>query len=227
MDKVLILSKRPTGSQSYHYNLRNLFEYFVCSNIAEAILKTHNSLIDIIVIENYGESNILESITAFKHDPIAKNISIIVLCFNDDKMERIECYKCGAMDVLRAPIDGDEISAIIQNRIFVTKGYNTKKLSLGMFQLDELEFTAKFNGDNIPLTKREFDLLRYLLAHKYKVISREELIEKAWNGSEVKPRAVDTQIVRLRKKLINTNLKILAFEGRGYTLKSEDQILGS
>lgn len=76
------------------------------------------------------------------------------------------------------------------------------------------------SGEPLKLTKSEYNVLYYLLEHRNKVFSREELIEAAWAES-VTVRAVDTAMSRLRKKLGEYGKHIVTRLGFGYGFQEE------
>ena len=73
-------------------------------------------------------------------------------------------------------------------------------------------------GEALKLTKSEYNILKFLLEHRNKIFSREELIETAWTES-VTVRAVDTAMSRLRKKLGEYGKHIVTRLGFGYGYK--------
>jgi DNA-binding response OmpR family regulator len=80
---------------------------------------------------------------------------------------------------------------------------------------------AKFEGISIGLTGMEFSLLYYLADNRNRAISRSELLEKVWGfENEVKTRATDDMIKRVRKKLADagSNLRIDTVRGYGFII---------
>jgi DNA-binding response OmpR family regulator len=75
-------------------------------------------------------------------------------------------------------------------------------------------------GANIELSAREFQLLRYFIAHPGRVISRDELLEKVWHyDSSIFTRTVDVHVAQLRKKLDSNPQRPVNFitvRGMGY-----------
>lgn len=75
-------------------------------------------------------------------------------------------------------------------------------LSCGAISLSPEARTATAAGVELPLTRKEFDLLRILLEHKGRVLTREQLLERVWGVSFVgETRTVDMHVKTLRKKL--------------------------
>ena len=90
----------------------------------------------------------------------------------------------------------------------------------GKLVLDHASKTCKIGDEEIPLTKKEFDLLYLFLSNKNKIFSREEIMEKIWEKNiYVVDRTIDVNINRLRKKLGVYESKIVTRQGYGYGFK--------
>lgn len=87
-------------------------------------------------------------------------------------------------------------------------------------KINEDEKLCYIDDELINLTKSEYLLLTFLLTHRNKIFSREELIEAAWK-EKVNVRAVDTAVSRLRGKLDDYSKHIITRPGFGYGFKEE------
>jgi two-component system, OmpR family, alkaline phosphatase synthesis response regulator PhoP len=73
------------------------------------------------------------------------------------------------------------------------------------------------DGDQVRLTRREFELLRYLVINKNRVVSRDRLLERVWGyDRQVETRSVDVHVGRLRSKLGTAGRQIETVVGLGY-----------
>jgi DNA-binding response OmpR family regulator len=73
------------------------------------------------------------------------------------------------------------------------------------------------NGEQVRLTRREFELLRYLVMNKNRVVSRDRLLERVWGyDRQVETRSVDVHVGRLRSKLGAAGRQIETVVGLGY-----------
>jgi two-component system, OmpR family, response regulator len=88
------------------------------------------------------------------------------------------------------------------------------------------QYTALLDGVELPLTRREFDLLLYLAEHPRRVFSRVQLLQAVWgydfNGGG---RTVDVHVRRLRQKLGSTGPSISTVRGVGYRLDDCERVL--
>lgn len=87
--------------------------------------------------------------------------------------------------------------------------------------VDQDNKLCSINGEAIALTKKEYELLVFLITHPNYVHSRESLLEKLWSNS-VSVRTVDTTVSRLRKKLQEYGAYITTRLGFGYSFNNSD-----
>ena len=77
--------------------------------------------------------------------------------------------------------------------------------------------SVEVDGESIRLTRREFELLRYLVQNKNRVVSRDKLLERVWGYDRlVETRSVDVHVGRLRQKLGTAGHQIETAVGLGY-----------
>lgn len=87
-------------------------------------------------------------------------------------------------------------------------------------RIDRNEKLCYLNGVEVNLTKTEFDILLYLLTHRNRIFSREELLKEVWDSDVVVTnRTIDTNIARLRKKIGPYGNNIVTRLGFGYGFK--------
>lgn len=81
------------------------------------------------------------------------------------------------------------------------QGYSGSVWRLGPYRLEPTNFRLERDGDPVPLQRRPFDLLLYLVAYRDRTVSREELLREVWGGVAVAPGAVSTAVYELRVAL--------------------------
>ncbi len=87
--------------------------------------------------------------------------------------------------------------------------------------VDQNNKLCSINGEAIALSKKEYELLVFLISHPNYVHSRESLLEELWDNS-VSLRTVDTTVSRLRKKLQEYGAYITTRLGFGYSFNNSD-----
>jgi two-component system phosphate regulon response regulator PhoB len=90
-------------------------------------------------------------------------------------------------------------------------------------RIDRNDKECYLEGEKLPLTRTEFDILLFFLTHRNRIYSREEIIHNVW-GDEVvvTERTIDTNITRLRKKLGGYDKYIVTRQGFGYGFKEKN-----
>lgn len=148
---------------------------------------------------------------------------VILLTAKSDIEDRIKGLDCGADDYLPKPFDTGELLARL--RALARRGgeviVNNNELRLGDIRLDTNTMQLYGRMHETSLTKKEFELLRYLIVNKSLVISKEQIIEKLWGfDSEAEANYVEVYISFLRKKLafVSEEVTISTVRGMGYKI---------
>jgi len=155
-------------------------------------------------------------------------VPVILLTARDTVMDKVTGLDGGADDYITKPFAIEEllarIRAALRKKSSATFDTATAILHAGPLQLDPIRREAKVNDIVLDLTKREFDLLQYLLENKNIVLQREVLLEHIWGydfagGSN----AVDVYIRYLRAKAEEPfDLKLIqTVRGVGYVIRDE------
>jgi DNA-binding response OmpR family regulator len=150
------------------------------------------------------------------------NVPILMLTARDEDVDKILGLELGADDYLTKPFNPRElvarIKAILRREAFRERSVEAP-LSLGDLVIDSARREVKVNGVVIPLRTQEFDLLLTMANHKGLVLSREQLLEKAWGYDYFgQSRTVDVHIGHLRRKLVDSQVRIETVIGVGYKL---------
>ena len=152
---------------------------------------------------------------------------VLILSARDSVADRVSGLDEGADDYLVKPFAFEELLARL--RALLNRGIPGRRavLKANDLELHVAERKAVRAGQEIELSKREFRLLEYLLRHKNKAVSREEIVRDAWNEPQnVSSNVVDVYINALRKKLDRPELMKLihTVRGVGYALCDEADI---
>jgi len=159
------------------------------------------------------------------------NIPVIMLTARDETMDKVAGLDLGADDYITKPFAIEEllarIRAVLRKREAATtnnKTPNDKILTACGVSLDEKRYTVTVRGIPVDLTKREFDLLHYLLLQKNIVVTRDMLMENVWDYDfDGGTNAVDVYIRFLRTKIDEEfDIKLIhTIRGVGYVIRDE------
>lgn len=152
------------------------------------------------------------------------SVPVIMLTSRDSVIDKVSGLDSGADDYITKPFAIEELLARIRTALRKNKPDSTGVLSALGLLLDVERHTVTVSGQPIDLTKREFDLLHFLLKNKGIVITREDLLERVWGFDfSGDTNAVDVYIRFLRAKIDDIfNIKLIhTVRGVGYVIKDE------
>ena len=152
---------------------------------------------------------------------------VILLTARDAVVDKVSGLDAGADDYVTKPFAIEELLARIRAALRKRPAAPAEapKLTCGALVMDVERHEVSVSGTPVELTRREFDLLRYLLENKEKVISRESLLDNVWGFDFAgETNAVDVYIRFLRSKIDERfGVKIIhTVRGVGYAAREED-----
>ena len=157
-------------------------------------------------------------------------VPIIILTAKDDVSDKVMGLDMGADDYMTKPFAIEELLARIRvalkRHVPAEKetGQNARILTAGPLRLNRDSREVSFDGREITLTKKEFDLLEYLMSHVNVAISRDQLLNEVWGYSYAgDTNVVDVYVRYLRGKLDDPfQIKFIhTIRGVGYLFKYE------
>lgn len=182
----------------------------------ESILDEEN--IDLIVIDhNLLELDVSELIRYLRDKGI--EIPIIFISAKVDFSKIEDGFLAGGDDYIVKPFNIKELIFRVKAVLKRTKVYDSDRLIHRDILIDVNNRKAYVEGEEIFLTKLEFNLLSFFVKNKNRIIDREKLLLKVWNNEEVKQKqTVTVTINRLKKKIDPKNIKdyIIPIYGLGY-----------
>ena len=193
------------------------YEATGCLHATEAYDAMYGTMFDLIVSDI-----MMPGIDGFEFAQnvrtLNENIPILFMTARDDMASKQRGFRIGVDDYMVKPIDLDELFLRIGALLRRAKIASSRKLEVGEFVMDADEFSATLRGEEISLTKREFNLLYKLLSYPKKTFTRQQLMDEFWDAaSDTAPRAVDVYMTKLRSKLADCeDFEIKTVHGLGY-----------
>src|SRR5919204_3866635 len=149
---------------------------------------------------------------------------VLMLTARDGVRDRVIGLDEGADDYLVKPFAFEELTARVRALLRRDAGRTGAVLHVGDLELDEARHEARRGGQPLPLTPKEFALLRYFMSRVGQVLSQEDLLEHVWDeNADPFTNTVRVTVMTLRRKLAEagTDQPIETVVGRGYRLREE------
>ena len=159
-------------------------------------------LLDILLPGRDG----LEVLREIRADREIARTPVIMLTAKGDETDRVVGLELGADDYVPKPFSPREVVARVK-AIFRRSLPRTVPTEEGIYrsgelQLDVARHEVRYRGNSVPLTSKEFRILKVLMASEGKVLSRESILDRAWGErTHVLDRTVDVHIAKLRRKI--------------------------
>ncbi len=196
-----------------YYNIKKSFD----GAKALEIIKTNKP--DLILLDI-----MLPSIDGFalckliKEDEYLKSIQVIMLTAKKMEKDILEGFESGAVDYISKPFSNKILLARVKAHL------NNINFSSSVYQnikIDDIKKTVTIDNKELELTRFEYRILKILIANVGVVFSRSQLLSylRGDDGFNVSERAMDVQILNLRRKLGNIGSNIETIRGVGYKLK--------
>jgi DNA-binding response OmpR family regulator len=147
--------------------------------------------------------------------------AILMLTARDEEIDKILGLELGADDYLTKPFNPRELVARVKAilRRGERKATDATPIQLGDLTVDPARREVHLSSQPLHLRAQEFDLLLAFAEHRGLVLSREQLLQKAWGFDFYgQTRTVDVHVAHLRKKLEESSVRIETVTGVGYKL---------
>ena len=176
---------------------------------------------DLIILDlNLPVLGGLEVCRLLRTRPTTAKTPIIMLTARTTESDRVVGLDAGADDYITKPFSPRELAARV--RAVMRRGRADETGPPPIYRGEHLvaDFDAvsiAVDGESIRLTRREFELLKYLVENRNRVLSRDRLLERVWGYERiVETRSVDVHVGRLRTKLRGAGRQIETVIGLGY-----------
>lgn len=157
-----------------------------------------------------------------------RQIPLLMLTAKSMEEDKIEGFGSGADDYITKPFSMEEllcrIEVFLKRRSFSSADEQNDPLHIGTYQFDPENLALSCNGTKRKITKREADLLQYLIDNQERVVKREDILEKLWGANDYfAGRSMDVFISKLRKYLsADKRIEIANYHGVGFMLKVKE-----
>lgn len=193
------------------------FEAKGCLNAEDAYEEMYGQLYELIISDI-----MMPGIDGFEFArtvrKVNQRIPILFMSARDDLPSKQKGFQLGIDDYMVKPVDLDELVLRVRALLRRANIEMERRITARNLTLDADGMSAEVNGEEIPLTTREFNIIYKLLSYPKKTFSRAQLMDEFWDvDSDTSPRAVDVYMTKLRNRLSGCDgFKIVTVRGLGY-----------
>ena len=147
-----------------------------------------------------------------------ENVPILFMTAREDFEAKQKGFMAGIDDYMVKPINLEELTLHVGALLRRAGIANARRLEIGSLVMDTDEHIVTVGGEEIPLTRREFNIIFKLLSFPKKTFTRGQLMDEFWDvDSDATPRAVDVYMTKLRDKFADCDdFEIVTVRGLGY-----------
>lgn len=179
-----------------------------------------NILPDLIVLDiMLPDQSGYEIIRHIRQNPVTSKIPVIMVTARTTDLDLVKGLDSGADDYIRKPFSIMELLSRVRALLRRTSDNGARILCVGDIKLDQERHTVFAGNEQVELTYKEFELLRFLMTNTEVVLSREAIMQAVWDSDyEGETRTVDMHIKTLRKKLGSCGSQIGTVRNVGYVI---------
>ena len=230
--RILIVDDEEDICMILSYSLQKAGYKTLIAHSAEEALENYelsikNHEIDLILLDiMMGEISGLEMAEKLKSENLIPPIIFLTALSDEDTV--LQGFKLGADDYISKPFRIAEVlarvvavlrrSAILKTAVqSSSEVQNSSTIVFEGIVVNKADMSLKVDGETVVMTRKEIELLCYLLTHRGQILSREHLLQNVWDSNGfVLERTVDVHITHLRKKLGQYGKRIVTKSGYGY-----------
>ncbi len=212
--KILVVDDERDLCEILTFNLKTAgYETMTACSAEEALTVLDDKHFDLILLDV-----MMEGMTGFElAKQLGRRIPIIFLTAKDTEDDMLTGFGLGADDYIAKPFSVREVLARVKAVLSRTAADHSDILTYKGLMLDLNNKRVQADGEDIQLTRTEFELLALLFSDRGHVFTRQELIDRVWPKNVViTDRTVDVNITRLRKKIGSYASVIATRQGYGY-----------
>ncbi len=224
--RILVVDDEEDLCEILKFNLEMEGFLVDTANSAEEALKLNLKEYNLLLLDvMMGEISGFKMANILKKDKETAGIPIIFITARDTENDTITGFNLGADDYIYKPFALREViarvKAVLRRTAQIRPAIN-EQLQYKSLLIDIVKKKVTIDGEEISLTKKEFEILLLLLQNKGRVYSREDILSRVWNNEVyVLDRTIDVNITRLRKKIGEYGKNIVTRLGYGYCFECE------
>ncbi len=224
--RILVVDDEEDLCEILKFNLENEGYSVDTANSAEEALKLQLTDYDLLLLDvMMGEISGFRMARMMKAEKSTAEIPIIFITAKDTENDTVTGFNLGADDYISKPFSLREVLVRVKavlRRTHLEEGEEAPRLlKFQNLVMDVEKKKTTIDGEEVSLTKKEFEILTLFLENQGRVFSREEILNRVWSDEVyVLDRTIDVNITRLRKKIGAYGKYIVTRLGYGYCFEA-------
>jgi len=198
------------------------FDVQKAHDITSAKAQIQKSLPDLVIVDvKLNQESGLDLCSSLRSNAATKHIPVVVFSGSQDQNQVVTAFENGADDYIPKTTRPKEFIARVLARIRRVEETHEDPsvLVCGNLSMNLEKLEVSINDHPIPFSVLEFNLLKFFIQNKERVVSRQQILAGVWQGSVVSNRTIDTHMVYIRKKLKGFDYSFATVYGAGYILR--------
>lgn len=227
--RILVVDDEESLCEILKFNLEREGYEVVTAQSAEEVLSMDIGGYDLMILDiMMGELSGFGLARILRKRPETATTPIIFCSALDSEADKIKGLDIGADDYISKPFSVAEVMARVRSVLRRSKRSaaaetataDDEMLVYETLVVNNRNKSCTLNGEEVALTRKEFDILVLLLSNRGTILSREQIMKRVWSEEVVVlDRTIDVNITRLRKKLGVYGNNIVTRTGYGYGFK--------
>ncbi len=221
MPKILLIEDEKDIAALIELHAKNLgYSFLWRETSAQGYQTVLSEKPDLVILDlMLPDGSGIEVCKKIRQTEMCKHLPLIILTAKAQEEDVLAGLSLGADDYVTKPFSPKVLFSRI-HALLRRAHPQEKTFVFGEFTLDVAQYVLKKNAQSIPLTLSEFEILKRLLMHSGKVLTRDQLLQGIQGGSDIMGRNIDVHIVSLRKKMGSGFIETV--RGVGYRLIKEN-----
>jgi len=203
------------------YLLKDNFNVFEASNGEEGLFMISTQKIDLVLLDIMMP--VMDGLTMLEKLREVSTVPVILLTAKSEEEDKLQGYDYGADDYITKPFSPKVLMAKVKALLKRTRNdIDSSYQNFDGLTINKLSHEVKVNGKEISLSPKEYELLTYLVTNEGIALSRDNILDNVWGLDYYGDiRTVDTNVKRLREKLLDKSNLIVTVRGSGYKFENK------
>lgn len=203
------------------YLMKENFNVFEASDGEEGLIAFSSQKIDLVILDIMMPK--MDGITMLEKLREVSTVPVILLTAKGEEEDKLQGYDCGADDYMTKPFSPKVLIAKVKALLKRTRdNLDSSYQEFNGLTINKLSHEVKVDGKEIMLSPKEYELLIYLITNEGIALSRDNILDNVWGLDYYGDiRTVDTNIKRLREKLLSKSNCIVTVRGSGYKFEGK------